>query len=166
MAILNKCCFVCNVRDGALLIGVTCIICRVVASVACVVILASYVHENGASPELAGTVRYKVTSLKLLLPDNILVIILSGLLVIGLLKKRRYYLIPWIVWLSASCIILIILWCLRAIIAVKDQATSDIALLAAALGIFALQVYFILVVVSHYQNMNNSPNQIAVVVKL
>ncbi|CAN7986947.1 unnamed protein product, partial [Ixodes pacificus] len=108
----------------------------------------------------------KLTSLKLLLPDNILVIVLSGFLVIGLLKKRRYYLIPWIVWLSASCIILIILWSLRAIIAVKDQVISDIALLAAALGIFGLQVYFILVVVSHYQNMKNSPNQISVVVKL
>ncbi|KAH6921374.1 hypothetical protein HPB50_027647 [Hyalomma asiaticum] len=37
------------------------------------------------------------------------------------LCNRRYYLIPWIVWVSASCIILIILWCLRAIIAIKDQ---------------------------------------------
>ncbi|XP_075747175.1 uncharacterized protein LOC119167773 isoform X1 [Rhipicephalus microplus] len=119
MAILSRCCFVCSVRDGTLIIGITCIVCRVLASIACVVLLASYAQENNA--EQGGTVRYNLTSLKLLLPDNLLVMLFSGLLVIGLVKNRRYYLIPWIVWVSASCIILIILWCLRAIIAIKDQ---------------------------------------------
>ncbi|XP_075543128.1 uncharacterized protein LOC142576737 isoform X2 [Dermacentor variabilis] len=119
MAILSRCCFVCSVRDGTLVIGITCIVCRVLASVACVVLLASYAHEHGAEP--GGTLRYNMTSLKLLLPDNLLVVLFSGFLVIGLVKNRRYYLIPWIVWVSASCIILIILWCLRAIIAIKDQ---------------------------------------------
>ncbi|XP_077551397.1 uncharacterized protein LOC144165165 isoform X2 [Haemaphysalis longicornis] len=120
MAILTRCCFMCNVRDGTLVIGITCIVCRVLASVACVVLLVSYTQEGGA--EQGSTVKYKLTSLKLLLPDNLLVVLFSGFLVIGLVKNRRYYLIPWIVWVSASCIILIILWCLRAIIAIKDQA--------------------------------------------
>ncbi|XP_077508186.1 uncharacterized protein LOC144119452 isoform X4 [Amblyomma americanum] len=146
MAIVSRCCFVCSVRDGTLLIGITCIICRVLATVACVVLLASYGQESGS--EQGGTARYNLTSLKLLMPDNLLVVLFSGFLVIGLVKNRRYYLIPWIVWVSASCIILIILWCLRAIIAIKDQ------------------VYFILVVLSHYQNMKNSSRQVSVVIKM
>ncbi|XP_072143128.1 uncharacterized protein [Dermacentor andersoni] len=140
------------------------VVCRVLASVACVVLLASYTHEHGAEP--GGTLRYNMTSLKLLLPDNLLVVLFSGFLVIGLVKNRRYYLIPWIVWVSASCIILIILWCLRAIIAIKDQVLTDIALLGAALVLFSLQVYFILVVLSHYQNMKNSSRQLSVVIKM
>ncbi|XP_070386225.1 uncharacterized protein [Dermacentor albipictus] len=164
MAILSRCCFVCSIRDGALVIGITCIVCRVLASVACVVLLTSYAHEHGAEP--GGTLRYNMTSLKLLLPDNLLVVLFSGFLVIGLVKNRRYYLIPWIVWVSASCIILIILWCLRAIIAIKDQVLTDIALLGAALVLFSLQVYFILVVLSHYQNMKNSSRQLSVVIKM
>ncbi|XP_077551398.1 uncharacterized protein LOC144165165 isoform X3 [Haemaphysalis longicornis] len=137
MAILTRCCFMCNVRDGTLVIGITCIVCRVLASVACVVLLVSYTQEGGA--EQGSTVKYKLTSLKLLLPDNLLVVLFSGFLVIGLVKNRRYYLIPWIVWVSASCIILIILWCLRAIIAIKDQVITDIILLGAALGLFSFQ---------------------------
>ncbi|XP_075543130.1 uncharacterized protein LOC142576737 isoform X4 [Dermacentor variabilis] len=85
MAILSRCCFVCSVRDGTLVIGITCIVCRVLASVACVVLLASYAHEHGAEP--GGTLRYNMTSLKLLLPDNLLVVLFSGFLVIGLVKK-------------------------------------------------------------------------------
>ncbi|XP_075543129.1 uncharacterized protein LOC142576737 isoform X3 [Dermacentor variabilis] len=84
MAILSRCCFVCSVRDGTLVIGITCIVCRVLASVACVVLLASYAHEHGAEP--GGTLRYNMTSLKLLLPDNLLVVLFSGFLVIGLVK--------------------------------------------------------------------------------
>ncbi|XP_075747177.1 uncharacterized protein LOC119167773 isoform X3 [Rhipicephalus microplus] len=84
MAILSRCCFVCSVRDGTLIIGITCIVCRVLASIACVVLLASYAQENNA--EQGGTVRYNLTSLKLLLPDNLLVMLFSGLLVIGLVK--------------------------------------------------------------------------------
>ncbi|KAL1418293.1 hypothetical protein MTO96_026034 [Rhipicephalus appendiculatus] len=129
MAILSRCCFVCSVRDGTLLIGITCIVCRVLASVACVVLLASYAQENDA--EQGGTVRYNLTSLKLLLPDNLLVVLFSGFLVIGLVK-----------------------------------VLTDIALLGAALVLFSLQVYFILVVFSHYQNMKSSSRQLSVVIKM
>ncbi|XP_049270987.1 uncharacterized protein LOC119391042 isoform X2 [Rhipicephalus sanguineus] len=129
MAILSRCCFVCSVRDGTLLIGITCIVCRVLASVACVVLLASYAQENHA--EQGGTVRYNLTSLKLLLPDNLLVVLFSGFLVIGLVK-----------------------------------VLTDIALLGAALVLFSLQVYFILVVFSHYQNMKSSARQLSVVIKM
>ncbi|KAL3186368.1 hypothetical protein MRX96_028086 [Rhipicephalus microplus] len=56
-------------------------------------------------------------ALPLLLPQSDL----SDIILRIEITNRRYYLIPWIVWVSASCIILIILWCLRAIIAIKDQ---------------------------------------------
>ncbi|XP_064471070.1 uncharacterized protein LOC135385589 [Ornithodoros turicata] len=159
MAVLSRCCVVWNVRDGTLYIGIICIISRVLAAIACVAVIASYYKEPSRHVERVD----KLTFIKLLLPDNVFVVIFSALLVIGLLKNRRYYLIPWIIWMSASCIILIILWIIRSIIAIKDKETEDLTFLLAAVVIFGLQAYFILCVVSHYQNMKLSNRRRSVV---